>query len=125
MRSEVLPMQPMPATAAIPDPDPALLDPDVLDALADVVDPEVGIGVVELGLVYRASRAPAGIEVDMTLTTQACPLGEMIVEEARVALKQRFPAAAIAVRLVYTPAWTPERISARGRALLGYTETTP
>lgn len=102
--------------------DRAALDPDVLSALADVVDPEVGIGIVDLGLVYHASRSATDVAVDMTLTTQACPLGEMIVEEARAALQHRFPQTAnIHVRLVYSPAWSPERISDRGRALLGYT----
>jgi metal-sulfur cluster biosynthetic enzyme len=101
--------------------DPASLDPDVLGALVDVVDPEVGIGIVELGLVYRATRDADGIAVDMTLTTQACPLGEMIADEARLALKRRFPdAASITVQLVHTPAWTPDRISDRARSLLGY-----
>lgn len=101
--------------------DATALDPDVLGALVDVVDPEVGIGIVELGLVYRATRGVDGIAVDMTLTTQACPLGEMIADEARTALKRRFPdAASITVQLVHTPAWTPDRISDRARSLLGY-----
>jgi hypothetical protein len=51
---------------------------------------EVGLSVVDLGLVYRAARGDAGIEVDLTLTTRACPLGGMIVEDARERLSRRF-----------------------------------
>lgn len=116
-------MQQSLAIAPPPQTDPSLplLDPDVLDALTHVVDPEVGIGIVDLGLVYRATRSPEGVEVDMTLTTQACPMGEMLLYEARAALRKQFPGAAdIAVRLVHAPAWTPDLITERGRALLGH-----
>jgi metal-sulfur cluster biosynthetic enzyme len=100
-------------------PGPAL-DPDVLAALAGVTDPEIGIGIVDLGLVYRARRDATGVDVEMALTTQACPLGDLIVEEARAALAARFPATPARVRLVQVPAWTPDRITPRGRALLGH-----
>ena len=66
------------------------LDPDVLDCLLEVMDPEVGLSVVDLGLVYRATRGDNGIAVALTLTTRACPLGEMIVEDARERLARRF-----------------------------------
>lgn len=58
-------------------------DPDVLECLRDVLDPELGLSVVDLGLVYRASRTSDAIHVAITLTTRACPLGGMIVEDAR------------------------------------------
>jgi metal-sulfur cluster biosynthetic enzyme len=61
----------------------APLDPDVLDCLLEVMDPEVGLSIVDLGLVYQATRGNDGIAVALTLTTRACPLGEMIVEDAR------------------------------------------
>jgi len=96
------------------------LDPDVLDCLLEVMDPEVGLSVVDLGLVYRATRGDEGIEVALTLTTRACPLGEMIVEDARERLARRFhDAPRITVNLVWNPPWSPELITGPGLELLG------
>jgi metal-sulfur cluster biosynthetic enzyme len=96
------------------------LDPDVADCLRGVIDPEVGLSVVDLGLVYEASRDADGIAVAITLTTQACPLGEMIVEDARERLAIRFPdEPRIHVDLIWHPPWTPDRISDHGLAMLG------
>ncbi|WP_245431160.1 metal-sulfur cluster assembly factor [Rhodoplanes roseus] len=96
------------------------LDPDVMDGLKDVIDPEVGLSVVDLGLVYAARRTDDVVEVELTLTARACPLGEMILEDARDALAERFPAIPhIDVALVWDPPWDPDRITDRGLALLG------
>lgn len=96
------------------------LDSDVLDCLDDVLDPEVGVSVVDLGLIYRAARTFEGIEVAMTLTTRACPLGEMLVEDARERLSRRFQdAPRVRVALVWDPPWSPDRITERGLAQLG------
>ncbi|MBM6583026.1 metal-sulfur cluster assembly factor [Microvirga sp. BT689] len=84
------------------------LDPDILNCLQDVMDPEIGLSVVDLGLVYQAGQDDHGIDVALTLTTRACPLGEMIVEDARARLVRRFPdAPGIAINLVWSPLWTP------------------
>jgi metal-sulfur cluster biosynthetic enzyme len=97
------------------------LDADVLDCLQSVIDPEVGLSVVDLGLVYGARRSPGAVEVDLTLTARACPLGEMIVDDARDALASRFPdVPRIDVALVFDPPWTPDRITERGLAQLGH-----
>jgi metal-sulfur cluster biosynthetic enzyme len=96
------------------------LAPDVLDCLQEVMDPEVGLSVVDLGLVYRAERGDDGIDVALTLTTRACPLGEMILEDARERLVRRFQGVTrIAVALVWSPLWTPDLITPQGRELLG------
>jgi metal-sulfur cluster biosynthetic enzyme len=95
------------------------LDPDVLDCLLEVMDPEVGLSVVDLGLVYRATRDDDGIAVALTLTTRACPLGEMLVDDARERLSRRFQDARIVVSLVWNPPWNPVRITDRGLELLG------
>jgi metal-sulfur cluster biosynthetic enzyme len=94
------------------------LDPDVLDALRGVVDPEIGINIVDLGLVYRADRADDVIDVDITMTTRACPLGEMMLEEVRVTLSQCFPGARNVVGLVWDPPWTPDMMTPLGRESL-------
>jgi metal-sulfur cluster biosynthetic enzyme len=97
------------------------LDPDILDCLLEVMDPEVGLSVVDLGLVYRAALGDDGIEVALTLTTRACPLGGMIVEDARERLSRRFQdMPKISVCLVWNPPWNPDRITDRGLELLGH-----
>lgn len=94
-------------------------DPDVLQALRTVIDPEIGINVVDLGLVYRAARGADGIDVALTLSTPSCPLGDLLIADAREALRARFAdAAAIRVELVWEPPWTPDRMSEAARRLL-------
>ena len=96
------------------------MNAEILAALKQVIDPELGLNVVDLGLVYRAEQGANGIEVTMAMTSPACPLGEMIVEEARTALQERFPdALSIEVELVREPAWTPDRMSEDARRQLG------
>jgi metal-sulfur cluster biosynthetic enzyme len=91
-----------------------------MQALKAVNDPEIGINIVDLGLVYRAERKGDGIEVALTLTTPSCPLGEMMVEEARAVLHERFPdAPSIHVELVRSPPWSPDRMSEAARRQLG------
>jgi metal-sulfur cluster biosynthetic enzyme len=99
------------------------LDSDILACLQDVMDPEIGLSVVDLGLVYAAEHRDDGINVALTLTTRACPLGEMIVDDARRRLARRFQDVVprIAVNLVWSPLWTPDRITPRGQELLGRT----
>ena len=56
-----------------------VLDPEICDCLRAVIDPEIGINIVDLGLVLSAEHAPQGIEVKLTLTSRACPLGDMVL----------------------------------------------
>jgi metal-sulfur cluster biosynthetic enzyme len=96
------------------------LDPDLLECLLDVTNPEIGLSVVDLGLVYRATRNESGIEVELTLTARSCPLGEMLIEEARERLADRFrDVSRIGIGLVWHPPWKPDLINDRGRELLG------
>ncbi len=92
------------------------LDPSVLACLADIRDPEIGLGIVELGLVYRASRQDRRIQVAITLTSRSCPLGDLILDDIRQRLRERFGAEAeIEADLVWEPRWTPDRMSAGAR----------
>jgi metal-sulfur cluster biosynthetic enzyme len=94
-------------------------DPDVLQALRAVIDPEIGINIVDLGLVYLAARNPDGIDVALTLSTPSCPLGDLLLADAREALRAQFAdAPAIRVELVWEPMWTPDRMSDAARRLL-------
>jgi metal-sulfur cluster biosynthetic enzyme len=96
------------------------MDDDILLALKEVIDPELGINVVDLGLVFRAAHASDRIEVALGMTSPACPLGEMMVEDARLALQKRFPeVSSIQVELIQDLPWSPERMSEEGRRELG------
>jgi metal-sulfur cluster biosynthetic enzyme len=95
-------------------------DEDILDVLRSINDPEIGINIVDLGLVYRAERASDRIDVAITLTAPSCPLGELIVEEARYALEHRFKdGPPVHVELVWDPPWTRARMSDAARQLIG------
>jgi metal-sulfur cluster biosynthetic enzyme len=92
----------------------------VLAALHEVIDPEVGLDVVELGLVVRLEVRGAEVAVDLTMTTPACPMGEQIVRDAEERIGALDGVAGVAVRLVWDPPWGPERMSASARAALGW-----
>jgi metal-sulfur cluster biosynthetic enzyme len=93
----------------------------VLEALRTVIDPEVGVNVVDLGLVYGVDCDKRGVRVKMTMSTPACPLGESILEDARAAIRNAVgDKVGIAIDLVWEPEWTPERMSDAARDALGW-----
>jgi metal-sulfur cluster biosynthetic enzyme len=90
---------------------------DVLEALHDVVDPELGINVVDLGLVYGVTVDEANIAtVDMTLTSAACPLTDVIEDQTRAALTELVDD--FRINWVWMPPWSPEKITDDGREML-------
>src|SRR5688572_28966269 len=92
----------------------------VTGALREVIDPEIGLNIVDLGLVYQIDLNEAGrvVDVTMTLTTQFCPMGESIRDSAEQALKEAFPAYAVNIYLVFDPPWSSARITKEGLAYL-------
>ncbi|SDB87806.1 Metal-sulfur cluster biosynthetic enzyme [Raineyella antarctica] len=89
-------------------------DEDVLEALKDVVDPELGINVVDLGLIYGVHvDDDSTVVVDMTLTSAACPLTDMIEDQAEAALEGMVNA--LHINWVWMPPWTAAKISDDGR----------
>jgi metal-sulfur cluster biosynthetic enzyme len=92
-----------------------------LAALANVWDPELGLDVVSLGLVYDVRVAGDTVEVDMTLTTPGCPVSEQLPAEAEAAIRAALPRATVVVNVVWDPPWTPERLSPVALQRLGYT----
>ncbi|MCB1165053.1 MAG: metal-sulfur cluster assembly factor [Leptospiraceae bacterium] len=87
--------------------------------LKSVLDPEVGLNIIDLGLVYSLNVDDEGaIHVAMTLTSRGCPVGPLIVEEAENTLKTLNPGKQVYMSLVFDPPWSPERISEEGRAML-------
>jgi metal-sulfur cluster biosynthetic enzyme len=90
---------------------------DVLEALRDVVDPELGINVVDLGLIYGVDVDAERIAtIDMTLTSAACPLTDVIEDQAREALEG--VVADFRINWVWMPPWGPESITDDGREQL-------
>jgi metal-sulfur cluster biosynthetic enzyme len=100
------------------------LDAGLCDCLREVLDPEIGLNVVDLGLVILAERTPEAVKVRLTLTSRACPLGEMVLDDVRQKVAQSYPEVArMDIQLVWDPVWTPDRITDRGYELLGRTRT--
>ncbi|MCC6472827.1 MAG: metal-sulfur cluster assembly factor [Burkholderiales bacterium] len=94
---------------------------EVREALRAVDDPEVGINIVDLGLVYHVEVGAAGVRVDLTMTSPACPLADFVIEEARRALGDILPEGTdVQIDLVWDPPWSPERMSDVARQALGW-----
>ena len=97
----------------------AKLDPLISSCLTEVLDPEIGLNIVDLGLVTVAQRTAEAVTVRLTLTSRACPLREVVLGDVRGALASAFPGLRLDVRLVWEPMWSPDFISDRGYELLG------
>lgn len=96
-------------------------DSAVYDALRGVDDPEAGMNVVDLGLVYAVRSGAGSIEVDMTMTTPACPVSGMLLEQARDAIKAIAPAGTrVQINLVWDPIWNPSMMSGVAREFFGW-----
>jgi metal-sulfur cluster biosynthetic enzyme len=91
-------------------------DEEILEALKDVVDPELGINVVDLGLIYGITVADGVAVLDMTLTSAACPLTDVIEDQAHSALADLVDD--IKINWVWMPPWGPDKITDEGREQL-------
>ena len=92
----------------------------ILAALETVIDPELGIDIINLGLVYEISFEDNGFtEVKMTLTTIGCPLADVLTDQIHDALKEVEEVTEIKVNLVWYPAWTVDKMSRYARIALG------
>ncbi|HEX5554179.1 MAG TPA: metal-sulfur cluster assembly factor [Chitinophagaceae bacterium] len=100
----------------------AFLKEEVRGLLLQVFDPEVGLDIINMGLVYRIDYSEENntIMVVMTLTSHGCPMGPMITQNASEVLQQYYPDKDIHIHLVWEPRWTAENISEEGRAALGW-----
>ncbi|MDO8931669.1 MAG: metal-sulfur cluster assembly factor [Rhodocyclaceae bacterium] len=102
-------------SAGLPD------EQQVLDALRTIADPEAGIDIVELGLIYGVAIGDRSIRIDMTTTSPACPTGSMMREDARAAVAA-IVADDVAVEVVHVwePPWEPDRMSEAAKKKLGW-----
>ena len=102
-------------TQAMPD------DDTVREALRQVEDPEAGMNIVDLGLVYAVEVADGAVRIDVTMTTAACPMADLIVDQACDAVRVVVPrGTVIDVRLVWDPPWTPDRMTGIAREHFGW-----
>jgi metal-sulfur cluster biosynthetic enzyme len=93
----------------------------VRNALRSVLDPEIGVNIVDLGLIYQAGIEDQDIWIEMTMTTPTCPLHSVIERNIIKTLETKFPEAErIKVELVWDPPWKPEMMSQNARQVLGW-----
>ena len=94
---------------------------DVTEALRSVEDPEAGMSIVDLGLVYGIAVEPGRVRVEMTMTSPACPVAPYLVDESVAAIRAVAPEGTdVQVDLVWEPPWTPERMSGEAQKKFGW-----
>ena len=93
---------------------------DVLESLKKVIDPEIGLNIVDVGLVYRVDVAEDHVEVDFTLTTPMCPLGDTINNDIITVIQEDHGVSDVVTNLVWNPPWSMEFMSEEARLDLGY-----
>ncbi len=98
---------------------PTITETLVLETLRQVVDPEIDCNIVDLGLVYGVAINGGRVSVQMTLTTQGCPMHESIAEGVRMALLNLEGVEDADVEVVWDPPWHPSMMSEAGRARVG------
>ncbi len=104
-----------PTTLPLPD------ESAVLDALREVIDPEAGMNIVELGLVYGVTVNAERVAVDMTMTTPACPVADMLVDQAHAAVGRITPEGVeVEIKLVWEPIWNPSMMSGMAKDFFGW-----
>ncbi len=98
---------------------PMVTDIQMIDALKEVIDPELMINIVDLGLVYDVKHENRIVNVEMTLTSPACPAGPQIVHNAKTALEKLAGVNEAKIVLTMSPPWTPDRMTEDARDQLG------
>ena len=87
----------------------------IREILKTVIDPEIEINIVDLGLIYEIKHDAVNIDIEMTLSTPACPIGDTIIMNVIESVKQDFPAHEVNVNLTFEPPWNPDMISPEGK----------
>jgi len=91
-----------------------------MDALRDVIDPELGLDFVELGLIYDVAIDDGNVHVTYTLTTPGCPIGPQVTEQIEEFVSDLDDVSAVESTLTFEPAWSPERMSDDAKFALGF-----
>jgi metal-sulfur cluster biosynthetic enzyme len=93
---------------------------DVYEALANVIDPELGLDFVELGLVYEVEVEGSEVNVTYTLTSPGCPIGPQVSEQMKEYVSELEGVTAVHPRMTFSPPWTPDMMSEDAKFALGY-----
>ena len=93
---------------------------DVQEALSNVIDPELGLDFVELGLVYDIEIDGGTVGITVTLTTPACPIGPQVTEQMKEFVGEVPGVEEVTANMVFSPPWTPDRMSEDAKFALGY-----
>jgi metal-sulfur cluster biosynthetic enzyme len=93
---------------------------DVLEALSNVIDPELGLDFVELGLVYGVEIDDSRVSITFTLTTPACPIGPQVSEQMREFVGDLEGVEKVHPKMIFDPPWSPEMMSEDAKFALGY-----
>ena len=93
---------------------------DVEEALTNVIDPELGLDFVELGLIYEIDVDGSSVHVTFTLTSPGCPIGPQVSEQIEEFVSELEGVESVDSTMVFTPAWTPELMSDDAKFALGY-----
>jgi len=110
-----------PITRRIATPDNPLTHDDIVDTLHHVLDPEVGINIIDLGLVYGIGLRDGAVTIQMTMTTPSCPLQATLEGAVNRTMQTRHPEITdVTIDVVWDPPWGVERISPEGRRQLGW-----
>jgi len=93
---------------------------DILNVIKTVIDPEVAINIVDLGLIYEVhhNEGEKTIHVIMTLSARGCPVGDTIINHVETVVKAAFMDFTVSVELVWEPQWTPDLITEAGKEAL-------
>ena len=93
---------------------------DITEALSNVIDPELGLDFVELGLVYDVNIDGGKVDITFTLTTPACPIGPQVSEQMKEFVGEIEGVEEVVPSMVFTPPWTPDKMSEDAKFALGY-----
>jgi metal-sulfur cluster biosynthetic enzyme len=93
---------------------------EVLEALANVIDPELGLDFVELGLIYGVEIDDGNVHVTFTLTTPACPIGPQVTVQFEEFVGEVEGVKTVESEMVFIPPWSPERMSEDAKFALGF-----
>ena len=93
---------------------------EVLEALSNVIDPELGLDFVELGLIYDVEIDGGTVRVTYTLTTPGCPIGPQVTEQIEEFVGEVDGVKSVESEMVFTPPWSPERMSEDAKFALGF-----
>jgi metal-sulfur cluster biosynthetic enzyme len=104
----------VPSDAGVPS------EADVMDALSNVIDPELGLDFVELGLIYGVEVRDGDVHVTFTLTTPGCPIGPQVTEQIDEFVGELDGVKSVNSEMVFVPPWSPEKMSEDAKFALGF-----